>query len=364
MDFFHRDIIVFYTLILNQQEIEIYENKENLIDFLENKICILLNLQRDKEYFLYYTVSREKHIYHCILIDKEKLKFSVKNANIYLTHPCFLGGQFVEKGYILIKDTHLEWMLVGYCEQNIVDFYALEDLRAGKIRLESLQLKEFWLWEVGEITKNEWGIIEALQLRFSIHFLQKDVEDAKLVECFNFNPLEQSKPFLKTQAGKVLKCFTSGIALGLVFLAVLIFLGLMQQKENQALQAQINHLQNTLDTLGKSRTQTQKELLDLQEELESLRGIYEANANFLKGVGGMDIQVAQFIYTLNPYLQELNVKIAYFGLEQGQFALLLFGVNALKILEILERESLGQIEAVRVYKEFVWSEIKRVENGF
>ncbi|TLD82895.1 hypothetical protein LS70_006280 [Helicobacter sp. MIT 11-5569] len=360
MKFLNRNNIRFYTLILSEQEIQAHVNNESLRDFLEERICVVFNLPKEHEYFLRYALTSSGNAYHCLLLDKEALKKSVSDVECYLSHPCFLCRQFVAESfaYILVKDSNLEWTFIGYAKQDIVYFSALEDLKSLQEKLEALELNTFWVWGVGAITKSEQDVFKQLSEQFSINFIPQEIKNVELLESFNFNPLEKSLPFIKTRMGSVLKWFAIGLTLGLSLWIALVFVGLIQQRKNTSLEAQIILLQNELETLGKSRTKAQKEMLALQEKLESLQAVYQANVESLKGFENTDIQVAQLVQTLNPYLKTHQVKIAYFAMDKEWFALLLFGKNALKILEILERESLGNVQVVENYGDFVWSEIQ------
>ncbi len=332
-------------------------NSENLHDFLEEKICMVLNLPTEREYFLRFVLSKHTNAYHCVLLDKEILADYVKDATEYLTHPCFLCE--IQNGYVLIKDWNLNWILVGFNEQNIVDFYALESLENTIERLKDLNLNMFWLWEVESATLTEKELLKKLESKFTIHYITQSLENIELLESCNFNPLEKSQPFLKTHLGVACKFLVAGVALGAVLWIILAFIGLLNQRKNAGLTAQIHTLQNELETLSKNRTQAQNTLINLQEKLENLQTIYKTNAESLKDFEKEDFQIAQLIFVLNPYLEKLNVKIAYFGLEKKSFSLLLLGENALKILEAIEKESLGKVEEMAIYGAFVWSVIKR-----
>lgn len=355
MKCFKSDCIVFYTLFLDEKEMQSQANSENLRDFLEEKICVVLNLPREKEYFLRYALSESGNAYHCVLLDKEILASYVSDATEYLSHPCFLCG--IQNGYVLIKDWNLNWVFIGFKEQNIVDFYALDSLGEMCEKLELLSLDGIWLWEVGEITTDEKESLK--KLKFNLHFMVQDFENMELPETWNFNPIEKSLPFLKMRVGMALGSLAAGVTLGLVLWGILAFVGLLEQRKNANLKMQINALQNELEILGKSRTQAQNTLISLQEKLQNLQVVYHANVESLKSFREADFQVAQSISALNPYLEKFNVKIAYFGVEKDGVMLLLIGKNALKILEIIEEESLGKVHTMGEYGEFVWSVIKQ-----
>ena len=53
MRFFSNQAMVFYPLFLKEYD------KENIHDFLEDKICKILNLRRDCEYFLHYFYDKD-----------------------------------------------------------------------------------------------------------------------------------------------------------------------------------------------------------------------------------------------------------------------------------------------------------------
>lgn len=58
-------------------------------------------------------------------------------------------------------------------------------------------------------------------------------------------------------------------------------------------------------------------MLLLKEKLESLQTLEAQNAHFLQNA--IPNALVPFFHTLNPILQQYNVKIAYFGLEKIHF---------------------------------------------
>lgn len=344
-------------MYLSEQEIQDLENFENLHNFLEEKICTVLNFSKDREYFLRYALANNRSSYHCVLLDKEMLAGYVDDAAEYLSHPCFLCS--LEKGYVLIKDGYLNWAFVGFNKKNIVDFCILENLEKIFEKLEFLGLNTFWLWAVEGMTLCEEEFLKKLEAKFSIHRMAEGLENIELPESCNFNPLEKSLPFSKTQLGFSFLCLTGGIILGVVLWIILAFVELLEQRKNVELKTQISTLQDRSEMFAKNHTEAYGMLISLQSKLETLQETYKTNAEFLKDFEKSDLQAVQLISVLNPYLEQLNVKIAYFELEKENFSLLLFGDNALRILEAIEKESLGKVEEMSVYGAFVWGIIRQ-----
>lgn len=354
MKCFKSDSIVFYTLFLSAQEREI-QTRESLRDFLEAKICLVLNLPKDREYILRYVLSSTGDAYHCVLLDKEALVGYVSSAQEFLSHPCFLCARYVKNGYALIKDAYLSWVFVGFEGGNIIEFYAAENLATMHKKLESC--REFWLWEIGKITQEE----QAILADFQIDVIQKNLEDVELLEDDNFNPLE--RPLSLQHTKKALLSLVAGVGVGFALWVGYGFTYVLEQRKNTNVELQIGRLQEELATLSQSRTQAQNALLDLQERLKALQAIYALNAESLKPFGVMDFQAVQFLYALRGYLENFNVKVAYFGVEEERVAFLLRGAHALKVLEAVEKNTLGSIEIMGSYGEFVWCVVKGNKHG-
>lgn len=161
------------------------------MDFLEHRICVLLNLPSTKEYFLHYSLAQNGRDYHCILLDKELLKAYVKNADIYLSHPIFLYPfSHDAKACLILLDSYCTLSVVVYEAQKIIAFSLVE---ASKLleKLEALQsLYAFNIlsfWALSEIPQALKEILETLEV--TIHNIQ--LQTLTLPQSYNFNPFER-----------------------------------------------------------------------------------------------------------------------------------------------------------------------------
>lgn len=369
---FRASAIRFYTLILKDAELEeISSYGESLGDFLEYRVCTILNLPKDREYFLCYAPSQSFTAYHCILIDKESLKDYVKSAESYLSHPCFFCTQFLHAGLeyqcFLVLDEFLEFTYVLYHKGEIIAVQYLGrdfNLEALEPLTQEYGITEIYFWEAQETKANVLATLERVKQKFTLHSITRHLESVELVESYNFNPLEKTIPFLCRRSGIALKMFGVGISIGALLWVIMTAIMFLQGRENLDLQGRVSALKLELDTLAQNRTNTQKEMFAMQEKLESLTTIHQNNAALLKDSAHLNPQPATWIDTLSPYLEKHRVKIVYFALDNDVLSLLLLGGNSLKILELLEKESLGLIQAMETYGVFTWVEILNLKESY
>ncbi len=366
MESFENKEIIFYTLILNEEESQkIQEFPEILEDFLEDKICSLLNLLRDCEYFLrFYT--QDSKTYHCLLLNKNSLKNYVKNAESYLSHPCFLCAQFLQEDRdlelqaFLVLDSYAQWTLIGYQKGEIVFLQPIKDLKMAedKIKILSQKARNFYLsfWVIHPNSPMQ--KIKVLQSQFNAQILHYSLKEVNLLDSFNFNPLEKTLPLRERTIGKMLRFAVFGALVGIGIWIVLLIFHLLESREIHRLQSQIESQKTKLHHQKQSYTQSQKEALFLQEKLESLQSHYNRNAQFLKDSMPNTIQLTHIFRLVNPFLQQYHVKIAYFGLdEKGLLNLLLRGEKTLQVLEGLEKSKLGNVQNLKKYQDFYWIQI-------
>lgn len=372
MKTFHASAIRFYTLILNDAELEeISAHQESLADFLEYRVCTILNLPKDKEYFLCYAPSQRLTAYHCILIDKESLKGYVQNAEVYLSHPCFFCTQFLDAGLeyqcFLVLDEFLEFTCVLYHKGEIIAMQFLGrdcNLEALESLAKEHSITEIYFWEAQDIKGSVATALERVKQKFTLHFITRHLESVELVESYNFNPLEKTTPFLRQRSGIALKMFGTGIAISVLLWVIMIGIAFLQGRENLTLQERVNALKLELDTLAQNRTNAQNEILSLQDKLETLKATHQNNTALLQDSARLNLQPATWIDRLNPHLEKHRVKIVYFAFDDDVLSLLLIGRDSIKILEILEKESLGLIQAMETYGAFTWVEILHLKESY
>lgn len=364
MESFENKEIVFYTLILKEQEQQnIQESPEIIEDFLEDKLCSLLNLPRTCEYFLRFGRTQDSKAYHCLLLNKDALKSYVSNAETYLSHPCFLCAQFLQQGNpqsqaFLVLDSYAQWTLINYHQGEITFLQPMKSLETAREKIETLRQKAtnfsltLWIIPPTPIQSQE---IEALQSQFDAHILSYKLEEVALLDSFNFNPLEKTLPLGKRQIGKTLKFGALGACIGIGIWLVLWILNLLENKEINDLQAHIKEQNIKIQYQKQNYTESQKQILHLQEKLESLQTLYNQNAQFLKNTMPKATHLMPLLSTINPLLQQYNVKIAYLGLKDKDLVcLLLRGKNTLQILEELEKLHWGDVQSLENYQGFYW----------
>lgn len=365
MKSFENKEIVFYTLILTEQEQQsIQESPEIIEDFLEDKLCSLLNLPRTCEYFLRFWHTQDSKAYHCLLLNKDTLKGYVSDAESYLSHPCFLCAQFLQQGNpqsqaFLVLDSYAQWTLIHYYQGEIIFLQPMKNLETAREKLETLRQKatnfSLTLWIIPPINPTQSQAIEAFQSQFDARILSYKLEGVAPLDSFNFNPLEKTLPLGKQQIGKALKFGALGACISIGIWLVLWILNLLENREINNLQAHIREQNIKIQYQKQNYTESQKQILHLQEKLESLQSLHNQNAQFLKNIMPNATRLVPFFSTINPLLQQYNVKIAYLGLrDKGLVCLLLKGKNTLQILEELEKLHWGDVQSLESYQGFYW----------
>lgn len=365
MESFDSKEIVFYSLNLDEQETQnLQESPEILEDFLEDKICSLLNLPHHCEYFSRFFMQNS-HTYHCLLLNKDSLKQYVSDAQTYLSHPCFLCEQFLqdtlESQAFLVLDSHAKWTFIHYHKGKITFLQSFNSLQTAqeKIALLNQNAQNFalFLWLIGEIPPAQSQELEYLQSRFSAQILPFNLKEVSLLDSYNFNPLEKTLPLSQQKVGKALKFALLGASVGIGIWLVLLILNFLTSKDIENLQQQIQEQNIKIHNRTQSYTQSQKQVLLLKEKLESLQALEAQNAQFLQDAIPNATHLVPFFHTLNPILQQYNVKIAYFGLEKDSLYLLFRGKNTLQALEKLEKSPWGNVQRLEKYQEFYWIQI-------
>ncbi|WP_297600581.1 hypothetical protein [Helicobacter sp. UBA3407] len=363
MESFDNKEIVFYSLSLDEKEIkDLQESPEILEDLLEDKVCSLLNLPRTCEYFSRF-FTQDAHTYHCLLLNKDSLKKYVSDAQTYLSHPCFLCEQFsqetLESQAFLVLDVCAKWTLIYYHKGKITFLQSINNLQIAqdKIKLLNPNPQNFALffWLIGEMNPAQSEELKSLQSLFNTQILQCKLEEVLLLDSYNFNPLEKTLPLSQRKVGKALKFALLGASVGIGIWLVLLILDLLKSREIENLQRQIQEKNIQIHNQIQSYTQSQKQVLLLKEKLESLQTLEAQNAHFLQNA--IPNALVPFFHTLNPILQQYNVKIAYFGLEKDSLHLLFRGKNTLQALEKLEKSPWGNVQRLEKYQEFYWIQI-------
>lgn len=361
MECFKNKEIIFYTLILNEKENQkIQESSEVLEDFLEDKICSLLNLPHTCEYFLHFSNPKDSNTYHCLLLNKDSLRSYVSNAETFLSHPSLLCAQFLqdnqESQTFLVLDSYDQWTLIHYENAKITYLQPIKSFEMAREKIEHFKQKDkdflLTLWILGK--NDAIKEIQEIQAQFGAQMLSCNLNTIQLLESLNFNPLEKTLPLSKQKIGKALKFCVLGVFVGFGVCLTLWILSLLTNQEIANLQSKIHEQHLRINQQNQNYTESQKQILLLQEKLDSLQMLYAKNAQFLKSAIPNTAQLTPFFNIMNPILEQQNVKIAYLGLEKDLYSLLLMGKNTLQVLEEVEKTHLGEIQNLEKYQDFYW----------
>lgn len=344
------DSLIFYPLHLQTEEIP---NNLYLDDFLEEKICILLNLSKEHEYFLRF--YRSNQIYYCFLLSKEQLKPFVTSQDSYLSHPCFLGLQCVESSavlqYILIYDNFKQWVLVGYEKGQIIDFYTFKDFENLHKKLESFGANfQCFLWQIETIP----SLDSALLKPFVCGTIHKSLEQLEKIEIYNFNPLEKTTPFWQQHSGMLTKYFLYGALCGILCLGIMACFNYLNTKKLQHLKQQLHTLKDMQIMRENNLSKEQSKVLVLEKNLQELQALHTHNSSLLHKSLKNSLDGFDYFTTLSANLTDNTVKIAYFGAKNNILELLIIGKDSLKFIETLEQKMALEVEHLEHYDGFFW----------
>ncbi|EES90238.1 hypothetical protein [Helicobacter canadensis] len=353
MQFFSNKAMVFYPLVIKEYD------EENLYDFLEDKICKILNLRRDCEYFLRYFY--DKDCFYCLLINKEVLLQDIKDSREFLTHPAFLAYGLVnqERQFILMLHfcEKLEITLVGYFRGQITFLQSFNDLQDSLEKSQEIfhnyPSANFYFWDTQGQTQEE-----SLGALIKWEILSPKLEELTLEESWNFNPLEKPIPFWKQKIGIILLSGVAGVICGLLyplFLSILVF---FESKNHENLKAQIGNQNKTLQAQMQNYTMLQKESVALQEKYEILKQSFRDNEQFLQKFLHTHPRITQFFDKINPLLELQRIKIAYFYSKQDVFEILFVGANVMEFLEQLEKNHSVSLESLEEIGGFYFVRVK------
>ncbi|MDD6055749.1 MAG: hypothetical protein SOW25_06995 [Helicobacter sp.] len=336
---------IFYPLRL--KSLEIPQDKE-IRDFLEEKCCTLLNLDKKEEYFLHYCFVDST--YYCLLCPKNALKQYVKSSKDYASHYCFLCASLAkdskEEQYFLMLDSFKIWCVVGYKNGSLLKLEWFLDFNK---MLESLREKrDFILLKTPFLTQDDFKNLN--------EFSYKTIELDKLQcdEKYNFNPLEKELSLWSSTLGKLIKSFLLGVVLGGILFFILFVLNATKDREIQNLRELKESKINEIKNREKSLSDSELNAIALSEKLENLKAQFSTNAEILKSTN-TSFYGLEFFQKYQQFLEENNIKIAYFYADSSEVHLLLFGKNSLEFLSILEQ--VYKINNFKKYNDFFWIEI-------
>ena len=352
--FFSGKEIVFYFLPTKECD------RENLEDFLEEKICKILNLKMDCEYFLRYFEIQNN--FYCLLLNKEALQGYTQDSEDFLTHPVFFTSQMLnankEYQFFIVENTFCstEFMLVGYFKDKMIylqQFNALEDAMARMMEFsQNYPNAAFYFWSLDKSNEKEFQKYSS-----KIEILEQSWESLTLEEQFNFNPIQKEIPLRKQRVGKLLSFMVVGGICG-VFYPLLLFAWALWEGENcKNLQEQIKEQKDTQQLQVQNYSALQKEILALEQKQQKLQEVFAQNEAFLQRFLPTSPRISSFFEQISSYLQIQDVKIAYFHANKNIFEFLLVGEGSAEFLRILEQEKLGKLEVIQAIDSFYFVRI-------
>ncbi|KPH50640.1 hypothetical protein HPU229336_01730 [Helicobacter pullorum] len=354
MRFFSGKEMVFYFLPAKECD------RENLEDFLEEKICKILNLKMDCEYFLRYFEIQNN--FYCLLLNKEVLQGYTQDFEDFLTHPVFFTSQMLnankEYQFFIVENTFCgtEFMLIGYFKDKMIylqQFNALEDAMARMMEFsQNYPNAAFYFWSLDKNNEKEFQKYSS-----KIEILEQSWESLTLEEQFNFNPIQKEIPLRKQRVSKLLSFMAVGGICG-VFYPLLLFAWALWEGENcKNLQEQIKKQKDTQQLQVQNYSALQKEILALEQKHQKLQEVFAQNEAFLQRFLLTSPRISSFFEQISSYLQIQDVKIAYFHANKNIFEFLLVGEGSAEFLRILEQEKLGKLEVIQAIDSFYFVRI-------
>ncbi len=364
MRFFPSKAIVFYPLLAREYDME------NLHDFLEGKVCKILNLKHDCEYFLRYFHDEQSGYFYCLLINKEVLIEGVRDCAEFLTHPAFLAWQFLRKKrqfFLMVYFCEgLEIVLVGYFQGQITFLQsfknAQEAFKKSQEMHQSYLEASFCFWDMREWNQGQnqqnYEEFSLQESGIDWQILSPKLEDLRLEESWNFNPLEKAIPLWRRNIGKILFCGVAGAVCGLLYPLILWVLVLLEWQTHETLKLQIEAQNKALQLQMQSYTAAQKEGVVLQEKYQNLEQTFSENQEFLQKFLHTNPKITQFFDTIHSFLKSQQVKIAYFHAQRDVFEILFAGANVIGFLEVLQQKNLVNLEALEEVGGFYFVRIR------
>ncbi|CAM2897077.1 hypothetical protein [Helicobacter burdigaliensis] len=330
VNYFSLNEIIFYSLELEAKE-------EDLQDLLEEKICLILGLNRECEYFLSYCYKDKK--YHCVLINKDELENDYKNTS-FLTSPIFvLQALYTQKGlsaFILEESEKLALLLV---EDSKIIFYEL-------LKLEEIysifkkQKEPFNLYYFSLDKEYNEKILELQntfnqEIKFIKNCFKKEELEKKNVP--NFSPQKSKLEIFKKLYFRYFLLFF--VSFLLCFMHPLYFLisNLILENKNQEISHNLQALNLELNLKNEKKSNEEKAILKVKEELQNLKQVYLKNKEYLSSINPQKTYFLSSFMEINGLFLEKNIKIAFLNYRNKKFSFLLFGEGFYSLFPQIEK---------------------------
>ncbi len=348
--------ITFYSLEMNEQRL----NKECLRDSLEEQICLIFGLKRDREYFLSFNNALSPNLFHCIVACVDNFTQYITKETTFLTNPIFLTQAFLpnDKDFnvFILADciSPLEFGIIVYYQESIVFLDILEHKKIMESldKIEQEITKDFHLWCGSDnLRQGLKGYINR-----EIGLVDVYTQELNLLnhpKVLNFITTKENTPFWRQNIGKLVLVSAVGMFLGMGYPLALEFLTLLEKRHNEDLKKQIQ-----LQQLEYQRySGNEKDFKALSEKYSELQEKIAFNETYLQKF--MPKQSFMVFFTkARESLEKNNIKIAYFHYSQDAYEMLLMGEYTLEFIEFLEQKGLGVLEALEPISSFYFVRLK------
>ena len=300
--------LIFYTL-------EVEDYTENLRDFLEDKICRILGLNRILEYELLFNNALGPKQYSCILIPKEEIQNALTKSTQILSHPIFFAQEYIkEKGifdfafFLLCESENCSF--VGFLKGEIIFF---EVILESEILEKIAQIKEDFSKDIRLFFYGKKDFLQNLALK-----------NLEILEKFPAFPSQNFAP----QRAKIPQRFYYGliasflgIFFGFFYVFYVFFLEQKIQNENRAILAQITALENkNLSKITLQKERKKKEVI-LEQKQKDLQAKIKKNKAILKEQNTALFAFKDLVESLN----QKQLKLAFLDFDEKKMELLLLG---------------------------------------
>lgn len=347
--------ITFYSLEINEEKL----NKECLRDSLEEQICLIFGLKRDREYFLSFNNSLNSNLFHCIVVCVDSFAQYITKETTFLTNPIFLTQMFLPNDkdfnvFILADCTNpLDIGIIVYYQESIVFLEVLEhkEIIESLDKIEQEITTDFYLWCGSDTLRQD------LKQYINKEIKLVDVynQSQNLLNCpkvLNFIATKEIIPFWKQNIGKLVLISAMGMFLGLCYPLVLEFLVFLEKRHNEDLKKQIELQQLEYQQYGGN-----KKFKVLSEKYFQLQEKIAFNEAYLQKFMSQQFPI-MFFAKASESLEKNNIKIAYFHYSQDSYEMLLIGEYSLKFIEFLEQKGLGVLELLEPILPFYFVRLK------
>lgn len=299
--------MIFYTLQIEDCK------EEDLRDFLEDKMCRILNLPRTCEYELLFNNALGKNTYSCLLIAKENIQKHITKKTTILSHNIFYAQQFVRENklndftFFVLRNLEKTYDFVGFLKGEIISFQSIqkEEIQEKIIEAKEEFNKEIKLFFYGE---------KALDGLENTEFIEK----LPPIASQNFAPLKQ--PFSRNFYYGLVAC-VFGIFFGCFSFVFSSFLAHKIQRENEMIASQIENLERENKNAIEAYKNNQRQWEILQEKQAQLEIANKTNKEILKSKN----KTLNTFKKLSEMLVRNDLKLFYLDYQKELIRAVVYG---------------------------------------